>query len=167
MPLLYRDNTFHISTLITFLMLCRLCCFCPVSNIRSFQTNVFLTGWDCHPHTRPPTWTTRVCFFVWVITLDLTGMWCHTSSYSIASITLRIIWPRKPHLYVTVGIPSVGYNSYKNSFHCHKYSKKHHVLKASSGETTQLKKKSILLPKCQVVLWVLVTCPCKCCSYYP
>jgi hypothetical protein len=50
--------------------------------------------------SRPtPNWNT--------ITFDLSGMGDSTSSYASASIALRIIWPRKPHHYVKVGIPSV------------------------------------------------------------
>jgi len=70
--------------------------------------------WDCQPHAQPQSWRTRVSRFVWVITFDLSGTWCHTSSITTASIALRIIWPHKPHHYVKVGIPSVGCNNYKN-----------------------------------------------------
>jgi hypothetical protein len=31
-----------------------------------------------------------------------------TSSYATTSIGLRIIWPRKPHHYVKVGLPTGG-----------------------------------------------------------
>ena len=79
-----------------------------------FLNKYMFTGWDCQPHAQPPTWRTRVSLFVWVITCDLSGTWCHTSTVTTASIALRIIWPRKPHHYVKVEIPSVGCNSYKN-----------------------------------------------------
>jgi len=83
-------------------------CFRPVSNFRRFSTNTSFTGWDCQPHAQPPNWRTRVSLFVWVNTFDLSGTWCHTSSFTTARIALRIIWPCKPHHYVKVGIPSVG-----------------------------------------------------------
>jgi len=95
-------------------MLCHLCCFHPVSNFISFLTNISFTGWDCQPHAQPPTWRTRVSLSVWVITFDLSGTWCHKSSITTTRIALRIMWPRKPHHYVKVGIPSVGCNGYKN-----------------------------------------------------
>jgi hypothetical protein len=40
--------------------------------------------------------------------LDLSGMGGPSSSYATASITLRLIWPRKPHHQVEVGIPLGG-----------------------------------------------------------
>ena len=94
-------------------MLCCLCCFHPVSNFRSFSTNMSFTGWDCQPHAQPPTWRTRVSLLVWVITFDLSGMWCHTSSVTTASIALRIIWPLKPHHYVKVGITFGGVQQFQ------------------------------------------------------
>jgi hypothetical protein len=58
------------------------CCFRPVPNFRSFSTNIHFMGWDCQPHAQPPTWRTRVSLFVWVITLDLSGMGGPTGSKS-------------------------------------------------------------------------------------
>ena len=92
----------------------RLCFVCPVSNLRSFSTNISFTGWHYQPHAQPPSWRTRVSLLVWIITFDLSGVWYHTSGITTASIALRIIWPRKPHHYVKIGIPSVGCNSCKN-----------------------------------------------------
>jgi hypothetical protein len=46
--------------------------------------------------------------FSLVITFDLSGKGDPVSSYATAGIALRIIWPRKPHHYVKVGITSVG-----------------------------------------------------------
>jgi hypothetical protein len=43
-----------------------------------------------------------VSFLVWVITCDLSGKGDPTSSYTTASITLRIIWPLKPSPYFKV-----------------------------------------------------------------
>ena len=41
----------------------------------SFLRNVLVcTGQGCQPCTQSPTWRTRVSLFVWVITLDLSGM---------------------------------------------------------------------------------------------
>jgi hypothetical protein len=45
-----------------------------------FPNNKFFTVWGCQPHAKPPTWRTRVSLFVWVITLDLSGMVGPTSS---------------------------------------------------------------------------------------
>jgi len=36
--------------------------------------------WGCYPHAKPPTWRTRVSLFVWIITLDLSGMGGPTNS---------------------------------------------------------------------------------------
>jgi hypothetical protein len=40
--------------------------------------------------------------------LDLCDMGGPKSSYATAGIALRLIWPHKPHHYVTVGIPSLA-----------------------------------------------------------
>jgi hypothetical protein len=102
------------SSIFPLLNLCSCCVACPVSDFRSFSTNIFFTGWGFQPHAQPPTWRTRVSLFVWVITFDLSGKWYHTNSVTTASTAIRIIWPHKHHHYVKVGIPSVGWNSYKN-----------------------------------------------------
>ena len=77
--------------------------------------------------------------FVWVITFDLSGIWCHTSSITTASRALGIIWPRKPHHYVKVGIPLVGCNSYKNVL-SQIFKTERCISKASLRKTTHLKK---------------------------
>ena len=122
-------------------MLCCLCCFCPVYNFRNFSTNISFTGWGYQPHAQPPTWRTRVSLFVWVITFDMSGTWCHKTTFmaSCARIALRIMWPRKPHHYVKVGIPSVGCNSYKNILQ-QIFKTKHCISEASSCETAHLRK---------------------------
>ena len=104
-------------------MLCRLCCFRPVCNVRSFSTTICFTGWGCQPHAQPPTWRTRVSLFVWVNTFDLSGTWCHTSSVTTASTALRIIWPHKPHHYVKVGITFRWGETLTKMFQFHKSSK--------------------------------------------
>ena len=45
-----------------------------------FRNSIFLRGWVVSLTPNPPTWRTRVSLFVWVITLDLSGMWGPTSS---------------------------------------------------------------------------------------
>jgi hypothetical protein len=45
-----------------------------------FHNNMFFTVWGCQPHAKTPTCRTRVPLFVWVITLDLSGMGGPTSS---------------------------------------------------------------------------------------
>jgi hypothetical protein len=45
-----------------------------------FRNNIFFMGWGCWPHAQRPTWGARVSLFVWVITLDLSGMGGPTSS---------------------------------------------------------------------------------------
>jgi hypothetical protein len=45
-----------------------------------FWTGWYFMVWGCEPHAQPPTWRTRVSLFVWVITLDLSGMGGPTSS---------------------------------------------------------------------------------------
>jgi hypothetical protein len=42
--------------------------------------NKFFTVWGCQPHAKPSTWRIRISVFVWVITLDLSGMGGPTSS---------------------------------------------------------------------------------------
>jgi hypothetical protein len=66
------------------------------------------TGWGRQPHAQSPTWRASVSPFIWIITFDLSGMSDPTSSYATAGIPLRIIWPRKPHHCVRVGIPTGG-----------------------------------------------------------
>ena len=45
----------------------------------TFVTISFFTVWGCQPHAKPPIWRTSVSLFVWVITLDLSGMGGPTS----------------------------------------------------------------------------------------
>jgi hypothetical protein len=78
-----------------------------LASLLGFVTIIF-TVWGCQPHAQPPTWWARVPLLVWVITFDLSGKVDPASSYATTGIVLRIIWPRKPHHYVKVGIPSVG-----------------------------------------------------------
>jgi hypothetical protein len=80
----------------------------PFSNFRSFSTEHLFVGWGYQPNAQHTTRRTRISLLVWVITFDLSGMVCPTSSYSTTSITLRIIWARKPHHYIIVGIHSEG-----------------------------------------------------------
>jgi hypothetical protein len=80
-----------------------------------FETNPSFTGWGCQPHAQPPTWRTIVPLFVWVITFDLSSMGAPASSYATAGIALRILRPRKPRHYVTVGMPPVGLFLYAGS----------------------------------------------------
>ena len=54
------------------------------------------------PHAQPPNWRARVSLFVVVITFDLSGIGGPTSSYSAATIALRVICPRKVQHYVEV-----------------------------------------------------------------
>jgi hypothetical protein len=139
--LLYDQNIMINCSSSTFPLLnpCSWCVVCPVLDFRSLS-NIFFTGWDFQPHTQPPTWRTRVSLFVSVITFDLSGTWCHTNSITTARTALRIIWPRKPHHYVKVGIPSVGCNTYKNVYIFQNTQKqKNRVSEASSGETAHLK----------------------------
>ena len=49
-------------------------------HLRFRNSIFFFTGWGCYPHAQPPTWRARVSLFVWVITLDLSGMGGPTSS---------------------------------------------------------------------------------------
>ena len=49
---------------------------------------------------------TILSLLVWIITFNLSGLGCPTSSYATASISLRTPWPGKPH-HIKVGIPSV------------------------------------------------------------
>ena len=46
----------------------------------TFVTISFLLCRVVSPMSKSPTWRTRVSLFVWVITLDLSGMGCPTSS---------------------------------------------------------------------------------------
>jgi len=62
---------------------------------------------------QPPTWRTRVSLFVWVITINISGTGGPSNSYAIASVGYWIIWPRKPHRYVKVEIPSGGHIRFK------------------------------------------------------
>ena len=58
------------------------------------------------------------------------------SSNTTASTALTIIWPRKPHHYVKVGIPFGGlYNTYKKVSISQILKIKHCIWKAPSGET--------------------------------
>ena len=47
---------------------------------RWVSEQIIFTAWSCQPHAQPPTWRTRVSLFVWVTTLDLSGMGGPTSS---------------------------------------------------------------------------------------
>ena len=53
-----------------------------------------------------PTWTARVTLLVTIITFDLSGMGDPASSYATADVAVRILWPRKPHQCVKVGVSS-------------------------------------------------------------
>jgi hypothetical protein len=57
--------------------------------------------------SNPPTWRTRVYLFVWLLSLDLSGMGDPTSSYATAGIALRVSGALKPHHHDKVEIPSV------------------------------------------------------------
>jgi hypothetical protein len=46
----------------------------PVSITEFFATFLCFTGQGCQPCAQPPTWRARVSLFVWVITLDQSGM---------------------------------------------------------------------------------------------
>jgi hypothetical protein len=70
----------------------------------------FLRPWVLNP-TPNPNLEDQGVLFVWVIAFDLSGMGGSTSSYATAGIALMIIWPRKPHHYFKVGIPTRGYSS--------------------------------------------------------
>ena len=83
---------------------------------------------------------TRVSLFVWVITFDLPGTWCYTSSVTTASTALRIIWPHKPHHYVKVGILRWGATVTKMFQLSQIFKTKHCISESSSGETAHLKK---------------------------
>jgi hypothetical protein len=66
------------------------------------------TGWGL-PTQRPmPNLEDQDILFCLDNHFDLSSMGDTTSSYATASIALRIIWPRKPHRYVKVGIPAGG-----------------------------------------------------------
>ena len=62
-----------------------------------FKTLLFYR-WGCQPCVEPPTWKAGISFFVWVITFDLSGLGYPTSSYTTASVALRVIWPQSPPL---------------------------------------------------------------------
>ena len=47
--------------------------------------------WGCQHHAQLPTWGTGVSLFIWVITLDLSGIGGSTSSYATAWVAARII----------------------------------------------------------------------------
>ena len=86
------------------LLLFCLCCFHPVSNFRSFLTDISFRRWSCQPHSQPLTWRTRLSLFLWVITFDLSLTGGPTSSYATAIIALRIISWCKPHNYIIVNL---------------------------------------------------------------
>jgi hypothetical protein len=69
------------------------------------QHQLFLRGEVVILTPQPPTWT-RVSLFVWLITFELSGMAGPTRSYGAAGRTFRILGPAKPHLYITIRIPS-------------------------------------------------------------
>jgi hypothetical protein len=62
-----------------------------LQSLKDSQQLKFFTGWGRQPHAQPPTWRARVFLYVWIITVDLSGMGDSTSSYATASIALRII----------------------------------------------------------------------------
>jgi hypothetical protein len=51
---------------------------------------------DKTSNAQPPTWRTRVSFFVWNLTLDLSGMEDPASSYITTGIALEIMGSHKP-----------------------------------------------------------------------
>jgi hypothetical protein len=51
----------------------------------------------------------RVSLFVWLLTLDLTGMDGPTSIYATTDIALRVSGTLKPHHHDKVEIPLVGW----------------------------------------------------------
>jgi hypothetical protein len=53
-------------------------------------------------------WRTRVPLFVWLLSLDLSGMVDPTSSYATAGIALRVSGALKPHHHNKVETPSAG-----------------------------------------------------------
>jgi hypothetical protein len=59
-------------------------------------------------HAQHPTWRTRVSLYVWLLSLDLSGMGVLTSSYATAGIALRVSGVLKPHHHNKVETPSVG-----------------------------------------------------------
>jgi hypothetical protein len=67
-------------------------------------TQNFFMRWGCQFHAQLPTWRTRVSLFIWVISLDLSGMGDPASSYATAGIVPRILWPCKPQ-HIIVGMP--------------------------------------------------------------
>jgi hypothetical protein len=82
------------------------CCTRASSCSEASQQNILFIAWGFQTHAQPPTWRTRIYLFVWFITFDLSDRGDPTSSYATTSVALRIIWPRKPHHYIKVGIPS-------------------------------------------------------------
>jgi hypothetical protein len=115
-PLLYRRL---VNTCYSLFTLCRLCCFRPVSNFRSFSTNISFTGWDCQPHTQTLTWRTKVSLFVWVITFDLSDTWCHHYRQHSSKDHLTTQAPPLRQSRDTFG----GVQQLQKCYNCHKYSK--------------------------------------------
>jgi hypothetical protein len=56
----------------------------------------------------PPTWRAIISLFVWLVPLDLSGMFDPTSSYATAGIALWISGALKPHHHDKVKTPFVG-----------------------------------------------------------
>jgi hypothetical protein len=54
------------------------------------------------PHPTPNLESQSTLFLVWVMAYDLSRMGDLTTSYANASIALRIIWPRKPIITLTL-----------------------------------------------------------------
>ena len=79
-----------------------------VSGFRRFSRYIFVMGVGLSASHPTPSLEDQSIPFSLGHHLDLSGMGGPTSSNATASIALRIIWPRKPHHYVKVGIPSVG-----------------------------------------------------------
>jgi hypothetical protein len=63
--------------------------------------------------SQPPTWRTRVSFFVRLLPLDLSGMDDPTSSYATAGIALRVSGALKPHHDDKMETPSAGHLTIK------------------------------------------------------
>ena len=51
---------------------------------------IIFTVWGCQPHAHPLTWRTRLFLFVWVITLELSGMGGPTSSIRYRQHSSRV-----------------------------------------------------------------------------
>jgi hypothetical protein len=63
-------------------------------------------GLGCQPNAQPPTRRTRVCLFVWNLTLNLSGMGAPANSYATAGIALEIMGSHKPSRHYKAETPS-------------------------------------------------------------